>query len=150
MTDLPVVPVCPVCSTPGVACGGHPGLLVLPGVTFTKGQIMALPATKEYDVEVNGITTTLRLNDADARARGLLGDGAATTDLAAAGSAPVGSAPAARDPFASAGALTQEQVDAAEAQRLAEAAEAQATAAKEASTAANKAVRAANKSTSNS
>lgn len=31
-------------------------------------------ATNTYDVEVNGIRTTLNLSDADARARGLLGD----------------------------------------------------------------------------
>jgi hypothetical protein len=30
------------------------------------------PAVKKYDVEVNGVTTTLKLSDADAKARGLL------------------------------------------------------------------------------
>lgn len=41
------------------------------------------PATKEYDVEVNGVRTTLRLADADAKARGLIKGTEAVVDPAA-------------------------------------------------------------------
>lgn len=142
---------CPVCSTPLQVCG-HAPALVTPSFTFEKGTTMSGPATNEYDVDVNGTKTTLRLSDADARARGLLGDGPATTDLAAAGSAPIGARAAATDPYASAGDLTPEAVDAAVAQRAAdraaetaEAAKVAADDAKKSATAANKARTAANK-----
>lgn len=41
------------------------------GETFPPVVGQGGPAVKEYDVEINGVTTTLQLNDRDAEARGL-------------------------------------------------------------------------------
>jgi hypothetical protein len=41
------------------------------GQTFPAVVEQGGPAVKEYDVEINGVTTTLQLSDRDAEARGL-------------------------------------------------------------------------------
>lgn len=59
---------CPLCGAVNATCGeqGTPHT----GIIFGKAAPMS-GTLKDYEVEVNGVKTTLRLNDADAKARGL-------------------------------------------------------------------------------
>ena len=61
---------CPLCGAAHASCGQATttvGIFIAPAPQ-TKGTGMVL---NDYEVEVNGVKTTLRLSDADAKARGL-------------------------------------------------------------------------------
>lgn len=62
---------CPLCGAPHSTCGqatSTVGIFIAPAPQGKDGDDMSL---KDYEVEVNGVKTTLRLTDADAKARGL-------------------------------------------------------------------------------
>jgi hypothetical protein len=61
---------CPLCGAPHSSCGqatSTVGIFIAPAIP-RKETDMSL---KDYEVEVNGVKTTLRLSGADAKARGL-------------------------------------------------------------------------------
>lgn len=61
---------CPLCGTPGAACGGHLGAQSV-GFVLSKGS-RAVGELKPYQVKVGDVETTLLLTEEDAQARGLV------------------------------------------------------------------------------
>jgi len=61
---------CPLCGAAHAACGlatSTVGIFIAPEPQRKESDM----ALQDYEVEVNGVKTTLRLSDADAKARGL-------------------------------------------------------------------------------
>jgi hypothetical protein len=61
---------CPVCSAPHCACGNgetrYPPFDIIPTIK----EVAAVGELRRYDVTLNGVTTTMLLNEVDAKAYG--------------------------------------------------------------------------------